>query len=235
MTTARARDGTDIAEILAKIGTTPCTFRRDCCGHADFEHQIRFAEVEAAIGVHAIYFPLHDMPYFRSPKFQDQLQRLRDLGHSIGCHYSTLGAWLRERIAPADTLARALDVLREGGDVTLAAAHGSEITYQQQAYEYEVFDHFDPARNVGGRVASWGVPRVNAASLGLAEVYIDGEHTRYLSDSAGIWRGWRGDHRPREFERLPRNINVGLAALDDLGPQDRVQWLAHPVWWQINA
>jgi hypothetical protein len=155
------------------------------------------------------------------------------LGHGIGLHHDALTVFVRTGRPPRETLMRALDQLRQHVEVTTAAAHGAPGCYGSDGRllyaNYEAFTAFDPARNVGG-AGSWPFERVDLADLGLVELYLQGEFTRYISDSGGAWRGWVGPPRPMPFERPGGGMEMGLGAIDGIGPQDRVQVLCHPVW-----
>lgn len=225
------RDGTDAARILESAGDKVALLRHDTCGAFNLDPALAFAEWESARGVRSVYFIWHELPGFGGERFNADVRELRARGHGIGLHYSALAAWMREGTAPADTIRRALDVLRKSGDVTMAAAHGSPLTYQQSAYEYEVWTHYDPTKNVGGNAAKWRVPRVDAASLALIEVYLDAEYNVSLSDSRGIWTGWR-DRALKPFERLPDAENRGLGVLESLKEGDRIMCLLHPTYYR---
>jgi hypothetical protein len=228
---ATFRDGTDFDDVRARIGDRLILSRHDTCGALDLAPALRFAAMEQERGIRATYFVHDELRDFGSRQFQRDVERLRDLGHGIGLHYTAIPRFLRDGTPPQVTLERGLSVLRASGEVTLIAGHGDPSAYTVEHRPYECFSSFDPSRNEG-TAQRWPMPLADVSELGVAEVYLHGAHTAYLSDSRGIWNGWCGDPRPRPFERLD-GANRGLGVVDDAGTDATFQWLAHPCYWQI--
>lgn len=234
MKAANFRDGTSFDALLAAIGPRLTLLRHDTCGSTNLAPALAFAAMEAERGVRATYFVWMSLAGFGEPRLEDDIRALRDLGHGIGLHYDVLHRMLRDGTRPAVELRRALDWLRRTGDVTMAAAHGHESNYRHAMREYEVFDDFDASFNEGGGAATWAFERASAQELGVIEPYLHGEHNVSLSDSRGIWTGWR-DRACRPFERLPDAENLGRGVLEDLRETDRVHLLLHPCHWRVTA
>lgn len=230
---ATFRDGTDFDEIHERIGKRLLLLRHDTCGTRDLAPALRFAEMEHERGIRATYFIFDDLPYFGSRQCMRDVEQLSALGHGIGLHYNAIPKFLRDGTPPHVTIERSLALLRTVAEVTLAAGHGDAAAYTIAHRPYECFSCFDPARNEGSTYR-WPMPMADAAELGVAEVYIHGANTAYLSDSRGIWTGWRGDPRPRPFERVEGAANLGLSVLEKAGADETFQWLAHCCYWNVT-
>lgn len=232
VTTATGPAGVDAGLLLDAIGDNLSLLRHDSCGAHSLEPSLAFAKWEQRRGIRSVYFIWHDLPNYATPKFMDDVKRIRGAGHGIGIHFDAVPAWLSRGVPPAETFGRALDALRKTGEVTMAAGHGNPTAYSIDYRPYEIFVECDPTENEApGNLDAWGVPKISTEAYGVVEVYLHGTHNVAVSDSRGIWNGWR-DLVPRPFERIADN--KGLSVLDDLKPDDKVSALLHPVYYRIN-
>lgn len=230
---ATFRDGTDYDALIERTLKVPSILRHDTCGNDCLDHAVEFARMEHERGLRATYFIWQSLVGFGKPRMADQIREIRALGHGIGLHYDALHRLLRDGTQPRVSIAKALDWLRTTGDVTLAAAHGQESSYVNHMREYEVWREFSPVANEGGGASTWEFERLSGDEFGVIEVYLTGDYNVSLSDSRGIWSGWR-DLALRPFERIDPAHDRKLAILDTLGDGDRLHLLTHPVWWELS-
>lgn len=202
----------------------------------DLANSLRFAEWEAANGIRATYYVLHndwywgDDPATPSKFVLDGLERIASLGHEIGLHNNAIATGLRLDVDPVLVLDRALGALRRHGfDVVGSATHGDALCREVGFVNHEVFtETARPAMGDADRTIVWhdkdgGERQVRLHPLSMTEFGLTYEAYKigsslYMSDTGGRWH--------RRWDDVERHFTEEGAYL---------QLLIHPVWWAFSG
>jgi hypothetical protein len=205
----------------------------------DVENSLRFAELEASLGVTSSYYVLHSDWYWRapgesrvSPYALRILGRIASLGHEIGLHNNAITVGLLTGEDPVRILDRELTTLRrEGFEVTGSVAHGDKLCRVLGYVNDEVFtESTHRPVGVGERRIEYTDPKtsrkhvvvvrpVPMAELGLTYEANLVRNVRYrLSDTGGHWN--------TSFREIANALVDGAGTLS---------MLIHPIYWAFGG
>ncbi len=158
------------------------TFRDYCEGHrydkmvilrhdVDLlpQHSLRFAKVQAALGVHGSY-------YFRAvPESWDEavIKEISSLGHEVGYHYECLTTCGGDMAAGIQDFEKHLKALRQLAEVKTLCMHGSPLSPYDSKDLWKEHSYRD-----------YGL---------IGEPYFDADFNDlfYLTDTGRRWDGWK--------------------------------------------
>lgn len=201
------------------------------CLRHDIDAQIfsalKMAELEYQNGIRSTYFVLATATYYgtyannkmiRNKCMGEAYLRINFYGHEIGVHNDLLTVMIEYHEDPLEFNKNELDYYASLGiPVYGTAAHGSYIATRTAA-NYEIFSDFARKSEVIYKNVSYPLGQHSLADFGYTyEAYFI-DFNKYYSDSGGDW-GFEDD-----FDGM-------IEALKNSVPGDRIQILAHPVWW----
>ena len=219
------------------------------------DNALRFAELEAKLGLKASYFLLPPGDYNKSANYYGRLifghnwrsravksaiRQLASMGHEIGMHNDLVQMSFRTGRSPGELLNDELGWLRNAGaDVVGTAAHGSEFARRNDFVNYEIFEGLvrsgkEKGRAVVAKGRSISLHTLNMKDFGLLyEAYYLPRRIS-LSDSGGALRLLApGGTNLGEAELAGCFLETFMAAAEKYRDKP-ASILFHPEWWQFG-
>ncbi len=175
-------------------------------------HALRFAEVQAALGIAGVY-------YFRAvPQSWDEsiIRQITALGHEIGYHYECLTTCRGNVALAMQDFGKNLTVLRRLAPVSTICMHGSPLSRFDSRDMWKMHDYRD-----------FGI---------IGEPYFDVDFTRvlYLTDTGRRWDGERVSVRDKVdsgFDLVFRQTDDIIRAARTGALPNQVMFTFHPQRW----
>lgn len=188
---------------------------------------LQMAKMEAALGIKTTYFILATGGYYGKLQAggiyiynsMDPLYcEINNLGHEIGIHNDLLVVYITYKMDPF--IFNQLELMHYadlGIPIYGTVAHGSELA-SQTVKNFTIFSDYckDSVLIYKGQRYILGQHSMKEYGFQYEANFVN--HTQYYSDSGGKWN-------------LPGGFNELLEKLKASKPGDRIQILAHPVWW----
>jgi len=188
---------------------------------------LQMAHMEAKLGIRTTYFILATGGYYGKLQqggiyifnSMDPLySEIYNLGHEIGIHNDLIVVYLTYKMDPF--IFNQLELMHYadlGIPIYGSVAHGSDLAAQTVKNFYMFSDYCkDTVLIYQGQRYIIGQHSMKEFGFEYEANFVN--HTQYYSDSGGKWN-------------LPGGFNELLEKLKASKPGDRIQILAHPVWW----
>jgi hypothetical protein len=188
---------------------------------------LKMAEMERDYGIRTSYYILATGGYYGQLKkggiylyecMDDIYKEISYYGHEIGIHNDLVVIMIQYEMDPLTFNKYELEHYKKLGiDIHGTVAHGSDLA-SKTVKNFEMFSDYCKNTNLeyGGKTYKIGQHSMKEFGFEYEANFIN--HTQYYSDSGGDWNLKGG------FPEL-------ISKIKSSKPGDRIQILAHPVWW----
>lgn len=208
------------------------------------KNSIFLARAENRKGVRSTYFFNHDRAYFDySDDFLDKLKEFVALGHDLGFHNNAVAISLRDGGSPHDLVLKALDFMRQAGEVVGTSTHGDASCAKLKFLNFDMWEECQHIRK--SDPAQLPIEIHSLKEVGLEYEAYNLKFTHYLSDNGGMWSGKASGGKVGApgsipgFERTsdPENATkLRDYIINDFNatPAGILQILMHPQHWVVT-
>jgi len=187
---------------------------------------LKMAHIESRYNIRSSYYILATAKYYgkftdeginRYHCLDDLYREIYNLGDEIGIHNDLLTVMIKRGLDPFQFNKDEIDYYKSLGIVVNGSvAHGSTIA-NETVSNYQIFSDFAESEYVTYEGKDYRIGEHSMSEYGFEYEANFVNYTKYYSDSGGNW-------------------NVGsfsdvLEQIKNAKPGDRIQMLAHPLWW----
>ena len=184
------------------------------------------AQMENCYNLRSSYYILATAKYYgkftdeginRFHCLDDLYLKIHNLGNEIGIHNDLLVVMIKKELDPFLFNWNELDYYKSLGiDVNGSVAHGSELA-RKTIPNYQIFSDYAQSDYVEYEGKKYPIGEHSMLEYGFEYEANFVNHTKYYSDSGGSWN--------------VGSFDTVLEGIKNAKPGDRIQMLAHPVWW----
>ncbi|MBP7463345.1 MAG: hypothetical protein KA793_03350 [Bacteroidales bacterium] len=185
---------------------------------------IEMAEMEMLHGIRSTYFILGTAFYYgefrygimyRNKCMEEYYLKLYNLGHEIGIHNDLISVMIEFGCDPKEFNQSEISFYNSLGiPIYGNVAHGSEIASQTLA-NYTIFSDFTDRTSITYNGVEYPVGIMSLAEAGYIYEANFINYNKYFADNGNF----------------NNDFNFLISSLENSTPGDRIEILAHPVWW----